>query len=171
MGMFSIDENIETSDDIEFLRRIRDLADQRLQQVKNERYKAGIADLRNKYVGKYVLIYGKQFTMTMSFTNKNDINIFHIKEITDVCSDKMFRIIGRQLRICTDDQYEEIKHISASASGSLIVSVTDGETKSLYEKDIEAILEPAQVDEYIKHAAGLQSELLKAWKEACDEAV
>ena len=170
MGMLSIDENIETSDDIEFLRRIRDIADTRLHVLQDAKDKANLTDLSSKYVGKYILIYGKRVTMASSFINRNDINIFRVKELAFI-GGGMFRIIGLKLRICTADQYDDIEHLTDTAFASLIVSVSDGATMSIYEKDIEAILEPAQVYEYIQHAVGLQDALLKNWKEACDDAV
>lgn len=165
--MFSIDENIETSDDIEFLRRIRDMADQRIHCLQDAKDKANITNLSGKYVGQYILIYGKHVTMASSFINRNDINIVRVKELAFI-GGGMFRITGLKLRICTADQYDDITHITDTAFASLIVSVSDGATMSIYEKDIEAILEPEQVDEYIQHAGGLHTDLLKNWKEACD---
>ena len=170
MGMFSLDENIETSDDLEFLRRIRDLADQRIHCLQDAKDKANITNLSSKYVGQYILIYGKHVTMASSFINRNDINIVRVKELAFI-GGGMFRITGLKLRICTADQYDDITHITDTAFASLIVSVSDGATMSIYEKDIEAILEPEQVDEYIQHAGGLHTDLLKNWKEACDDAV
>ena len=158
------------SETLNILRRIRDIADTRLHVLQDAKDKANLTDLSSKYVGKYILIYGKRVTMASSFINRNDINIFRVKELAFI-GGGMFRIIGLKLRICTADQYDDIEHLTDTAFASLIVSVSDGATMSIYEKDIEAILEPAQVYEYIQHAVGLQDALLKNWKEACDDAV
>lgn len=58
MGMFSIDETIETSDDEEFLMWIRNIADQRLQYIRNEKTKATMCGIAtNNQIDPTVMLY------------------------------------------------------------------------------------------------------------------
>lgn len=159
-----IEEIIADSNEEDFLRRIRDLANSRLQKVKDEKYQKNMGELTNRYVGKYLLLYGRHVAMTTSFPNQNDIKILYVKEISYAGIGK-FLATGRMLHICIDDQYEAIKHLSDNTFSSVTFAISEGAQIHVSENDIDKIVDPDKIDQIIKNAVGLQSEIIKAWKE------
>jgi hypothetical protein len=158
------DELIEGCTNEEFLRHIRDLANSRLQKVKDEKYQQNMDELTKRYVGKYLLLYGRHVAMTTSFPNQNDIKILYVKEISYAGIGK-FLATGRMLHICIDDQCEAIKRISDNTFSSVTFAISEGAQIHVSENDIDKIVEPGKIDQIIKNAVGLQSEIIKAWKE------
>lgn len=158
------EELIEGSTNEEFLRHIRDLANSRLQKVKDEKYQKNIDELTKRYAGKYLLLYGRHVAMTTSFPNKNDVKILYVKEITYAGIGK-FLATGRMLHICIDDQYEAIKHLSDNTFSSVTFAISEGAQIHVGENDIDEIVAPEKIDQIIKNAVGLQSEIIKAWTE------
>lgn len=158
------DELIEGSTNEEFLRHIRDLANSRLQKVKDEKYQKNMDELTKRYVGKYLLLYGRHVAMTTSCPNRNDVKILYVQSISYAGTGK-FLATGRMLHICIDDQYEAIKHISDDTFSSVTFAISEGAQIHVSENNIDEIVEPDKIDQIIKNAAGLQSEIIKAWKE------
>ena len=122
-----IAEKIDKMLDEETLRSIRNYSDNRLQTVKNQKEMAQKANLESKYLDKYILIIGRNFTMSgYSEPDPNNITIAHVLSIK-FQGRGFFRCHAKVFKINFNNEFKSISHLTANASASCELELFDDE--------------------------------------------
>ena len=154
--------DIEQIEDETVLRSIRDSADERLQKIRDEKERLSKEELEKKYKDKYLLIYGKAFTMSSTYKNENDITIVHVKDI-DFQGHGFFRCSATELHIEYDTESNAIKHLVSNDFGECKISFDVNDQYDVRESEIEKIIDLKEVKEIIAKAREYQNKIMDVW--------
>ena len=117
----NIKNEIDIVNDIPSLRELRDYADARLQQLKQDTYQAKIDEYNEKYKDKYLLIYGKTYDTVYS-VNPNEIKIVHVLDVT-FGREESFRCLAKTIEINYASEETIVNHLSAKSYSECHVSM------------------------------------------------
>ena len=139
---------IESCDSETVLRELRQTADIRLQKVKRNNTERYMANYKELYEGKTVLIYGKYCAKRYSVQNPLDISIVHIISIREAMDDR-FVASTRTLHIVYQDALNTVNF--GNAASISIKSETD-DNNYISKSDIERVLTDAEIAGIIDRA-------------------
>jgi len=144
------------------LRDIRDYADARLQQVKEEKAFAKKEILEAKYKDKYLVKYGSSLMKSGTLPNKDDITIIHVLDIAFQGRD-FFRCHAKVIHIKYDDDMGIVGHLSAAGYNDINIQCYEDSQYDLHESDIAEIIDQNKANQIIAEAKEFQKEIMKNW--------
>lgn len=146
------------------LRELRDFADARLQQVKEEKAFAKKEVLESKYKDKYIVKYGSDWMKNniTSTKNENDITIAHILSIS-FQGRGFFRCHAKVIHIEYDTESSMISHLTSDGFNEVNIHCFEDTQYDLNENDIDKIISQNEANEIIADAKKLQKEIMKNW--------
>lgn len=146
------------------LRELREFADARLQQVKEEKAFAKKEVLESKYKDKYIVKYGHDWIQSdRAFSNnENDITIAHIMSVS-FQGQGFFRCHARVIHIEYDSESSMISHLSADGFNEVNIHCYEDTQYDLREDEIDKIITQNEANEIIADAKKLQKEIMKNW--------
>lgn len=158
-----IKEKISKLSNEDELRELREYADARLQQVKDEKAIANKEVLEAKYKDKYLVIYGSDgFKIGAGNTNKNDIKIVHVLDISFV-GRRRFRCHAKVIHIQYDSESTFISHLTANGFNEIRMECFEDAQFDLDEANINEIIDENQANKMIADAKKYQKEIMKNW--------
>ena len=143
------------------LKKIRDIADKRLHEVKAEKEYKQKELLEEKYRGKYLLFYGRNVSMMCTTKNPNDIKIVHVLDI-HFQGNGFFRVKAKIIHIKYNDEWQQIKHLTSDWTSSYI-SCSEDDSFDIREGDIDEIIDKQKVDKMIKNLKDTQNRIFDNW--------
>jgi len=160
----AVKEAIEACDNENELRELRQCADSRLQTVKQEHAVSKRDDFVTKYKGKYIFMYGKNYTRISSFDNFHKTTIVLVEDVLSVSYDFMY-VCGKRLEIdysCTT--YDaRLADINADNTGNVKITNSNEENYRIDFSEISAIVDSAKVEEIKQKALTNVGKLLEGW--------
>lgn len=160
----AVKEAIEKCDNENELRELRQCADSRLQTVKQEHAVSKREDFVTKYKGKYILMYGKNYTRISSFDNFHKTTIVLVEDVKSVSYDFMY-VSGKRLEIdysCTT--YDaRLVDINEDNTGNVKITNSTEEDYRIDFHEISAIVDSAKVEEIKQKALTNVGKLLEGW--------
>lgn len=99
------DEIINDINDEDALRSLRDAADKKLQQIKDDKQTAKLELESKNYVNKYFVLYGKTWNGSVSTPNEDDITVVHVLSI-DFVGNNFIRCDANVIKIEYDTEDE-----------------------------------------------------------------
>ena len=163
MDLEQIKNDIDNTIDEKKLKEIRDYAAYQLDAVRKQRELSQKAELEMQYKGKYVLCYGRNYSMVYSTQNLNDIKIVYVED-TDFKGNGFFVCKAKIIHIEYDNEYDSIKHIGSDDYGVCSISYEEDDDYHLEEKDIERIITKEEAIKLIEEAKTNQNRLLEQWE-------
>lgn len=160
----NIKEQIGNLTNEDELRELREFADARLQQVKEEKAFAKKEVLEAKYKDKYIVKYGSNW-MTNSricTKNENDITIAHILNIS-FQGRGFFRCHAKVIHIEYDSESSFVSHLTADGFNEVNIHCFEDAQYDLNENEIDKIITQNEANEIIADAKKLQKEIMKNW--------
>lgn len=160
----AVKEAIETCDNENELRDLRQCADSRLQTVKQEHAVSKRDDFVTKYKGKYILIYGKHYTRMSSFDNFHKTTIVLVEDILSVSYDCM-SVSGKRLEIdYTCSPYDSRPNdINQDNTGNVKITNSTEEGYRISLNEISDVIDAAKVEEIKQQTFANVSKLLEGW--------
>jgi hypothetical protein len=158
----NITEQIDQIENEDELRKIRQYADDRLQKVKEIHEQNSVEELRKKYKDKYLLIYGRDFSTTVSTQNKNDIKIVHVIDIA-FQGHGFIRCLAKVIHIEYDTESNFLQHLTSSEMAQVNVSYFEDSSYDFKEHEIEKIITANEVNGIIQEAKDHQKMIFDSW--------
>ena len=146
------------------LRELREFADARLQQVKEEKAFAKKEVLEAKYKDKYIVKYGSDWMQNSRICtkNKNDITIAHILNIS-FQGRGFFRCHAKVIHIEYNSESTFISHLTSDGFNEVNIHCFEDTQYDLNESDIDKIITQNEANGMIADAKKLQKEIMKNW--------
>ena len=146
------------------LRELREFADARLQQVKEEKAFAKKEVLEAKYKDKYIVKYGSDWMKNSSASpkNENDITIAHILNIS-FQGRGFFRCHAKVIHIEYDSESSMIAHLTSDGFNEVNIHCFEDTQYDLRESEIDKIITQNEANGLIADAKKLQKEIMKNW--------
>lgn len=157
-----IKEKISKLSNEDELRELREYADCRLQQVKDEKAWANKEVLEEKYKDKYLVIYGSSLMKAASLPNKDDIRIVHVLGISFIRRGS-FRCHAKVIHIEYDTESSIVNHLAANRVNEIRMECFEDAQYDLNEADINEIIDENQANKMIADAKKYQKEIMKNW--------
>lgn len=160
----NIKEQIGNLTNEDELRELREFADARLQQVKEEKAFAKKEVLESKYKDKYIVIYGSDWMKNSRICtkNENDITIAHILNIS-FQGRGFFRCHAKVIHIEYDSESSFVSHLTADGFNEVNIHCFEDTQYDLNENEIDKIITQNEANEIIADAKKLQKEIMKNW--------
>jgi len=143
------------------LKQIRDMADKRLEEIREAKQIEQKEILEEKYRGKYLVFYGRTVSMTNTIKNPNDIKIVHILDIK-YRGEGFFKANAKVVHIKYNDEWQQIKHLTSDWTSAYISSSEDN-AFNIRECDIDEIIDKQKADRMIKQIKNSQIRILDNW--------
>lgn len=160
--MINLKNQIDLIEDEATLREIRSIADNRLQEVKQSKKETRKQEAETKYKNKYLLVYGRTYSMTISEKNELDLKIYKVLDI-EFSTDDFFRCSAKLIHIEYDNEFDEI-HLTSTNYGSCKIEFSVDSSCDIYENRIEKILTKEEVQDILKTAKENQLKLIEQWE-------
>ena len=146
------------------LRELREFADARLQQVKEEKAFAKKEVLEAKYKDKYIVKYGSDWKKNSSASpkNENDITIAHILNIS-FQGRGFFRCHAKVIHIEYDTESSMISHLTSDGFNEVNIHCFEDTQYDLRESEIDKIITQNEANGLIADAKKLQKEIMNNW--------
>ena len=157
-----IKEKIGNLSNEDELRELREYADARLQQVKDEKALANKEVLEAKYKDKYLVKYGSALMKAGGIPNTNDITIIHVLNI-DFQGRGFFRCHAKVIHIEYDSEMSLVGHLSAAGYNEIHLECFEDSQYDLNEADINKIIDENEANQMIADAKEFQKEIMKNW--------
>ena len=150
---------IESCDSETVLRELRQTADSRLQKVKRLNTERYMANYKELYEGKTVLIYGTHCAKLYSVQNPLDIHIVSIISISDAMDDR-FVASTRTLHIVYQDALNTVNFGNVV---SISIKQETNDNTSIYKSDIDHVLTEQEITEFIGQAKKQSLRIADTW--------
>lgn len=150
---------IESCDSETVLRELRQTADSRLQKVKRHNTERYMANYKELYEGKTVLIYGKHYAKMYSVQNPLDIKIVHITSISEAMDDR-FVASTRTLHIVYQDALNTINFGNAI---SISIKQETDDNNYISKSDIDHVLTEQEITDFIECAKKRTLTIADTW--------
>lgn len=146
------------------LRELREYAEARLQQVKEEKAFAKKEVLEAKYKDKYIVKYGHDWIQSdRTFSkNENDITIAHILSINFQGSG-FFRCHAKVIHIEYDSESSMISHLTSNGFNEVNMHCYEDTQFDLREDEIDKIITQNEANGIIADAKKYQKEIMNNW--------
>lgn len=154
--------DLNTITDETELKQIRDMADKRLEKIREAKQIEQKEILEEKYRGKYLVFYGRNVSMMCTTKNPNDIKIVHVLDI-HFQGNGFFRVKARIIHIKYNDEWQQIKHLTSDWTSSYI-SCSEDDSFDIHESDIDEIIDKQKVDNMIKNLKDTQNRIFDNWE-------
>ena len=150
---------IESCDSETVLRELRQTADIRLQKVKRNNTERYMANYKELYEGKTVLIYGKYCAKMYSVQNPLDISIVHIISIREAMDDR-FVASTRTLHIVYQDALNTVNFGNAA---SISIKQETDDNNYISKSEIDHVLTEQEITDFIDCAKKQSINIADTW--------